>query len=98
VIKRVIIVLCTAFSIACVGAATNPGPTGPNTPWPCGYQGHSCGANHMCCWNDEDCGDGQNGCFANYCCFNPSDANDALLRMSRKPHAQIAESKMPARR
>lgn len=68
---RALTLVVVAFAIvACVGPATQPGPTGPGTAWPCGYHGVSCGGG-MCCDEDSECGTGAafSTCAKGYCCF-----------------------------
>jgi hypothetical protein len=62
-------VVASVVAVACTTPAIlTPDKTGPNTAWPCGYQGQSCG-NHMCCLDTvEDCGGITPGCPAGMCC------------------------------
>jgi hypothetical protein len=53
-------------SCSCNGGILNP-PVGPNTDYPCGTQGRSCG-NGMCCGRSEFCGGPNTGCLEGYCC------------------------------
>ncbi|MHB2027587.1 MAG: hypothetical protein ACYCPT_02065 [Acidimicrobiales bacterium] len=43
----------------------------------------------LCCGQYEDCGNGQNGCFAGMCCYNGSDTYvQPGLGERRPPHPQ----------
>jgi len=69
--------------IAACGPATLP-PKGPNTAWPCGYHGHSCG-NGFCCGDYEDCGMIVSSCPAHFCCYNGEDAQNITQKRGHRP-------------
>lgn len=71
--KIATLAFAAAVVVACNNSVIQP-PTGPNTEYPCGYQGKSCDpvAPGMCCSLDEDCGYSGpwSTCPEGYCCYN----------------------------
>lgn len=64
------------------GPAVHP-PTGPNTDYPCGLRGLSCGS-HMCCWLGDTCNDGH--CAPGMCCAEGVDQF-----ASKRPYTQMLD-------
>ncbi len=86
--KHLIRIAVVMTILAACGPTTNP-PTGPNTSWPCGIHGRSCG-NGMCCETNDVCGfDGPfSRCEAGYCCFDGPHWPGAT-REKRKQWAEV---------
>ena len=86
-----------AFALALTGAC---GPTthplvGPDTAWPCGLHGKSCG-NHLCCGENDVCGfDGPfSRCEPGYCCYDgphwPGASRDAGVPEKRRQWSEVS--------
>lgn len=81
--------IAPVLATSCATPAILTPKTGPNTDYPCGLNGHSCGGG-MCCDNGSECGGQFSSCPAGECCFHGASPGDFG---ARKPVKQRPESR-----
>jgi len=81
----VLILVALAFILGPIMFGCGPLNNPQSAEYPCGPRGISC-ATHMCCWENEECGDSAT-CPAGMCCYvGPTD--NGILDEKKRPHAQ----------